>query len=167
MNKELIDKCLDFAEGKKGKFTILMVKKPEFPDNLIEGTEKQREINGYVELGLPTRQIAEKLGCSQPTVVEHMRQYKKSVAFHREWCEFWEFSADVRQTPIGAAFNDILADAEIEEYRSKGVEMVGDFLRLSVTMRTTRLYNMLSGLDARKMAALFGCIRELCYSSLD
>ena len=44
MNREIIDKCLDFAEGKKGTFTILTVKKPDFPENLISGTEKQQTL---------------------------------------------------------------------------------------------------------------------------
>lgn len=89
MNREIIDKCLDFAEGKKGTFTILTVKKPDFPDNLISGTEKQQTINGYVKEGYSTRQIAEIMGCSQPNIVEHLRQYKKSVAFYDEWTAFW------------------------------------------------------------------------------
>ena len=76
MNREIIDKCLDFAEGKKGTFTILTVKKPDFPENLISGTEKQQTINGYVKEGYSTRQIAEIMGCSQPNIVEHLRQYK-------------------------------------------------------------------------------------------
>ena len=52
MNREIIDKCLDFAEGKKGTFTILTVKKPDLPENLISGTEKQQTINGYVKISI-------------------------------------------------------------------------------------------------------------------
>lgn len=62
MNREIIDKCLDFAEGKKGTFTILTVKKPDFPENLISGTEKQQTINGYVKEGYSTTKMIKILG---------------------------------------------------------------------------------------------------------
>lgn len=166
MEKELIDKCLDFAEGRKGKFTILMAKKPDFPDTLIRGTEKQQLINDYAKQGLTTFEIAEKLECTQPNVVEHMRQYRKSAAFYNEWCRFWEFAADVRQAPIAAVFRDISSDSEIREYAAKGVETVGDFLRLAVTMKTARMCDKLNGLDAKRKSEMFSRIRELCYNIL-
>lgn len=167
MNKELIDKCLDFAEGNKGKFTILMAKKAGFPDTLIVGTEKQRVINDYVEQGLPTRKIADKLGCTQPNIVEHMRQYKRGVAFYREWCEFWEFAAPVRQASFAVSFNKILSGEEICRYREEdGIETVGDFLNLAVTKSTTQIYKMLNGLDAEKKEAIFNQIRKMCYDLL-
>ena len=165
MDKNIIDKCLDFAEGNKGKFTILMAKKPGFPDTLIDGTEKQRLIKGYVKQGIPTRQIADMLGCTQPNIVEHMRQYKKSVAFYGEWCEFWEFAADVRQTPVAIAFAGVLTGEEIADYIRRGIVTVGDFLTLSVTVSVEKLLKI-NGLDASKKAALFDCIRNLCYGTL-
>lgn len=164
MEKELIDKCLDFAEGKKGKFTILMAKKPNFPVTLIEGTPKQQLINEYAQQGFTTFQIADEMGCTQPNIVEHMRQYKKSAAFYYEWCEFWEFTAKIRQTPIATAFKGILVGEEINEYRAKGVETVGDFLRLAVTMKTARMCDRLNGLDAARKGEMFDSIRKMCYS---
>ena len=162
MEKELINKCLDFAEGRKGKFTILMAKKPDFPDTLIRGTEKQQIINGYAQQGLNTFQIAEKMGCSQPNVIEHMRQYKKSATFYWEWVRFWEFIADVRQIPVSIAFAGILSEQEIEEYKFKGVNTVEDFLRLAVTMKTARMCDRLGGLDAKRKGEMFDRIRERC-----
>lgn len=166
MEKELINKCLDFAEGRKGKFTILMAKKPDFPDTLIKGTEKQRIINGYAQEGLNTFQIADKIGCSQPNVIEHMRQYKKSAAFYWEWVCFWEYIAEVRLLTVSVAFAGILSGQEIEEYKSKGVETVEDFLRLAVTMKTARMCDRLGGLDAKRKGEMFDRIRLLCYSLL-
>lgn len=163
MEKELIDKCLDFAEGCKGKFTILMAKKPDFPETLIRGTEKQQLINNYSEQGLSTFQIAKKLGCTQPNVVEHMRQYKKSAAFYCEWCKFWEFTEEVRKTPLAVAFKGILDEQEIVDYSSKGVTTVGDFLHLAVTVRTGRMSDKLNNLDARRKGQMFSRIKQMCY----
>ena len=163
MEKELIDKCLDFAEGKKGKFTILMAKGPDFPDTLIKGTPKQQLINEYAQQGLTTFQIADKMRCSQPNIIEHMRQYKKSAAFYFEWCSFWEYSALVRDIAVAEAFGGILSSQEIFDYKSKGVETVGDFIRLAVTMKTAKMCNKLSCLDARRKSQMFDRIRQACY----
>lgn len=166
MNKEQINKCLDFAEGCKGKFTILTSKKPDFPDTLLQGTQRQREINGYAAQNMTTRQIAETLGVSQPNIVEHMRQYKKSVAFHGEWCDFWVFAENVRCVPVSDAFGSILSEDKLAEYRRKGIETVGDFLRLAVTMPSSRMCDKLNGLTAGTKALLFERIKEMCYSEL-
>lgn len=166
ITRELIDKCLDFAEGCKGKFAILMVKKTNFPNTLIEGTEKQQIIKGYKEQGLTTRQIADIMGCKHPNIVEHMRQYKKSVAFYGEWCEFWEFAAEVRRTPVAIAFQDILSENDIKLYNKKKIETVGDFLNLSVTTSVQEVSKTLNGLDAENKNRLFNCIREMCYDLL-
>lgn len=166
MDKELIDKCLDFAEGNKGKFTILMAKKSNFPNTLLSGTEKQQKINGYAEQGLATKEIAQIMGCSPANITERIRQHRKSVAFYGEWCEFWEFIADVRQTAIGTAFAHILSEIEIADYKYKEIVTVGDFLRLSVSVSTTEMYKTLTGLDAEKKVMLFDCIREMCYQLL-
>lgn len=167
MEREIIDKCLDFAEGNKGKFTILMVKKPNFPDSLIEGTEKQKVIKEYAEQGLTTRQIAEKMHCTQPNIVEHLRNYRRGVAFYREWCEFWEFIEDIRKTPVDIAFKNVLSDKEIEIYKSKNVLNVEDFLTLTVTISVKQLLDLLDGLDVEKKAKLFKAIKKMCYEVLD
>lgn len=167
MEKALINKCLDFAEGRKGKFTILMAKKPDFPETLIKGTEKQQRINEYVEQGLDVAQIADRLSCSKPNVFEHMRQYKKSAAFYDEWCSFWKFIGSVREVPIDVAFTAILTEKELNEYKAKGVCVVGDFLRLSVTMKTARMCDRLNGLDAQRKKEMFDCIRQMCYKELE
>lgn len=167
MEKELIDKCLDFAEGRKGKFTILMAKKPDFPETLIRGTEKQQLINNYSNQGMSTFQIAEKLGCTQPNVVEHMRQYKKSAAFYYEWCEFWEFTEELRKTPISVAFASILDGQTISDYNSRKIITVGDFLNLTVTVRGARVYDKLKGLDGDLKGKMFDSIRQMCYKMLE
>ena len=166
VKKEIIDKCLDFAEGNKGKFTILMVKKPNFPKSLIEGTEKQQVINNYASQGLTTRQIAEKTKCTQPNIVEHIRNYRRGVAFYSEWCEFWEFAATVRKTPVDVAFKNILSSDEIVLYKSKGVFNVGDFVMLTVTTSYKQLSSALGGLDADKKDEIFKKIKHMCYDVL-
>lgn len=166
MNKEIIDKCLDFAEGNKGKFTILMVKKPNFPDSLIEGTERQQIIINYVKEGLTTRQIAEKMNCTQPNVVEHMRNYRRGVDFFNEWREFWEFATTIRKTPIDVAFKKLLNSEEVESYKSKNISSVEDFLLLTVTTSVKQLSNMLGGLDADKKAEMFKVVKQMCYEVL-
>lgn len=166
MNKEVIDKCLDFAEGNKGKFTILMVKKSNFPESLIEGTEKQQAINDFASQGLKTRQIAEKMNCTQPNVVEHMRNYRRGVAFYSEWCDFWKFAAPVRKTPVEEAFKDVLSADEIGQYKSKNIICVGDFLTLTVTMSYKQLSSFLSSLDTDKKTKIFKNIKQMCYDVL-
>lgn len=165
MTKELIDKCLDFAEGNKGKFTILMAKRENFPNTLIEGTEKQKTIKEYADKNLTTRQIAEIMGCTQPNIVEHMRQYKRSVAFYSEWCEFWEFIAEVRRTPIDVAFQDILSEGDIELFKKKDVDTVGDFLNLLVTS-VDKMSRKSQSVSAEQKNRMFKRIKEMCYELL-
>ena len=166
LDRELIDKCLDFAEGHKGKFTILMAKKEDFPENLKKGTPKQQKINKYVEDGLVTRQIAELMGCTQPNIVEHLRQYKKSVSFYKEWIVFWEFVAPLRQTPICAVFDGILSEDDFSFYSKKGINTIEDFLQLSVTGTATKMSKILNGLSSEIKTLLFQRIRERCYDLL-
>ena len=169
MTYEKIDKCLDFAEGNKGKFTILMAKKPEFPENLLTGTtEKQHIIIEYVSQGYTTRQIADILKCTQPNIIEHLRQYRKGRMFYDEWCEFWQFSENVRKTPILMAFAGILLEEEMQKYQKKGIKTVGDYLHFAVTMKTSKFCNMLGEdkAEANHKTDLFKCIREMCYKEL-
>lgn len=166
VTREQIEKCLDFAEGKKGKFTILMAKRPDFPETLLNGTEKQRIINEYLEKGYTTRQIAEVLNCTQPNIVEHMRQYRKGREFYDVWCEFWEFAKDMRKTPITVAFKDVLSCEEIMKYQSKGIETVEDYLRLAVTIKSRGLCGLLGEDNADTKGALFECMKQMCLKIL-
>ena len=166
MNKELIDRCLDFAEGKKGKFTILMAKKPNFPGSLIEGTHKQKEIVAYVNDGLSTRKIAEIMGCSHVNIVNHLRQYKNGVAFYADWCEFWEFAADVRQIPISVAFDGLISKDELRTFKRRNINTVGDFINMTVTLSITQIYRNLPYFHAESKGRLFGRIKEMCYELL-
>ncbi len=166
MNKEMIDKCLDFAEGHKGKFTILMAKKKDFPETLKMGTPKQQEINQFVEQGLATRQIAEMMGCTQPNIMEHLRQYKRSVSFYNDWIEFWGFAAPLRQTPICVVFDGILSEDDFSFYSKKGINTVEDFLNLSVHGTATNMSKTLNGLTAEIKTLLFKRLREQCYELL-
>ena len=166
MNKELIDRCLDFAEGKKGKFTILMAKKPSFPESLIEGTDKQREINKYVSEGLPTRKIADIMGCTHVNIVNHLRQYKNGVAFYHEWCEFWEFAERVRQTPVSVAFEGLLTEEEFQGFQRRGIITVEDFITMTVTISITQIYRNLPCFRAESKERLFVRIKEMCYDLL-
>ena len=168
MDKDLINKCLDFAEGRKGKFTILMAKKPDFPETLIRGTEKQQLINSYSQQGMSTPEIADKLNCTQPNVVEHMRQYRKSAAFYYEWLKFWDFTEPIRQIPVSTAFVGVLSEQEISGCASRGIKTVGDFLNLTVTTRGARVYDKLRGLvDGELKGKMFDRIRQMCYKELE
>lgn len=168
MEQEQIDKCLGFAEGNKGKYTIRQTKNSEFPENLLRGTEKQRKIKEYIDEGYTTRQVAEAMQCTQPTIVEHMGQYRKGVKFHNEWCEFWGFIQKIRKIPISEAFKDILTEKEMEKYKKKGITTVGDYLKLSVTMTSGRFCAMLGEKEAEKnhKAEIFQCVKEMCYELL-
>lgn len=166
MNKELIDRCLDFAEGKKGKFTILMAKKPNFPESLIEGTDTQKEIVAYVNDGLSTRKIAEIMGCTHVNIVNHLRQYKNGVAFYADWCEFWEFAADVRQIPVSVAFDGLLSEDELRTFKRRNINTVGDFINMTVTISITQIYRNLPCFHAESKERLFERIKEMCYALL-
>ena len=166
MNKELIDRCLDFAEGKKGKFTILMAKKPNFPESLIEGTDTQKEIVAYVNDGLSTRKIAEIMGCTHVNIVNHLRQYKTGVAFYADWCEFWEFAADVRQIPVSVAFDGLLSEDELHGFKRRNINTVGDFINMTVTISITQIYRNLPYFHAESKERLFEKIKTMCYDLL-
>ena len=165
MEREKMELCLDFAEGKKGKFTILMAKKPNFPETLIEGTEKQQEIMQYVDDGLTTRQIASLMGCSSPTIVEHIGQYRRGVAFHKDWCEFWDYISDIREMPISEAFDGIVKEETILSFQKNGVYSVGDFLLMFVTMSKKDIYNKNQKcLNATECGIMFERLKEICFS---
>lgn len=164
MERERIEMCLDFAEGKKGKFTILMAKKPNFPDTLIEGTEKQKQIMGYVEQEKSTRQIAEIMGCSHPTIVEHIKQYRRGVAFHKDWCEFWDFISEIRKVPVSLAFDGILSEEMLASFQKNHVDTVGDFLTMVVTTSKQTIYNKCKGFNATANSRIFDRLREMCFA---
>lgn len=169
MNKELIDKCLDFAEGNKGKFTILMIKKQGFPDTLIEGTEKQQEINKHIKNGLTIRETAEIMHCTHPNVAEHLRNYRRGVEFYYEWCEFWEYIIDIRQQAISSVFEDILNESRISVLSNKNIVTIGDFLTFTVTTKATDIFQLFKrkDFDADIKSKLFNRIREMCYKKLN
>lgn len=107
------------------------------------------------------------MGCSQPNIVEHLRQYKKSVAFYDEWTAFWGFVAEVRQTPIRVAFGDMLSEEVYAIFEKKEIQTVEDFLLLSVRHSTTKMIKILGQkLTADKKAELFQAIKEKCYDLL-
>lgn len=175
MNKEIMDKCLDFAEGAKGMFTIRSAKNPGFPGTLLDGSGRQRMIIRYSEQGYSTLKIAEILGVSHPTVIEHMQNYRRNIEFHDEWCAFWEFIAPVRQLPVSEAFVGLLTEFEVSVYAKRGVKTIEDLLRCAVTMPTAKFSRKLNnpptgaawrGLDASRKHELFDRLRELCYQLL-
>ena len=164
MEREKIELCLDFAEGKKGKFTILMAKKPNFPESLIEGTEKQQKIMKYANDGLTTRQIAKIMECSSPTIVEHIGQYKRGVAFYKDWCEFWEFSKEIREMPVEDAFDGLVKDITMQSFLKNGILTVGDFLLMVVTTSKQAIYNKCHGFKAADNSRIFEHLKELCFA---
>jgi len=168
MTKEQIDRCLGFAEGNKGKLTIRSMKKPDFPNTLIKGTEKQRLINEHAAQGLSTRKIGELIGCTHATVVEHMANYKRNVVFYDEWCEFWAFIENVRNMPVEDAFEGVLSEKDFETYRKKGVMTVGAFLMLTVT-QTNNQWEATArtlGLSVEQKRKMFERMSQLCYELL-
>lgn len=166
LTHETIDKCLDFAEGSKGKFTISMAKKPEFPENLILGTtERQRTIKSYREQGYNTRKIAAELGCSQPNIVEHLRQYEKACTFYEEWCEFWEQAELVRGLPFQDTFKELLPEEDLIKYQKRNVGTIGDYLRLSVVKSSSEMLRYFND-DAENKAVIFEEIRKICHQNI-
>lgn len=163
MDKAKILMCLEFAEGKRGKFTIYMSRNANFPNCLIEGTEKQRTIMKYVNEGKTTRQIGEIMGCSHATIAEHIRNYKRGVEFHDTWCEFWEYIKDVREMPIEDAFGDIISADLVSAFKKNGIIAVGDFLLMVVTVSKQKLYSKyMIGYNGTVNGQMFDRLRLLC-----
>lgn len=161
--KELIDKCISFCEGKRGNFTINGVKNKDFPENLKLGTEIQQRINNLIKSGLTTRQVAERLGCTQPTVMKHLLYYNKGKEFYNEWQEFWDFILPVREEKL-EVLSDVLTEKEIQLCKKKHIFTVGQFIDV-YTHNTLKEAKILSiKVDTEKKSLIFDKIKEQAYS---
>lgn len=169
MNKEIIDRCMDFCEGrrKKGQFTILNIKNKHFPHNLLKGNKTQQKINKYIERGLTTREIGKQMGIAQPAVMSHIKYYEKGRDFYFEWCEFWEFITPVRDIALSDAFGDELSEKEKNTCNIIKILNVGDFLMLYAQHSIREIGYMKLRLEAERRSRIFQKLRTMMYHLLD
>lgn len=166
IDKSLIEKCFDYMTGTS---FINGVKSADFPNNLLEGTDKQREVVELLNKGMTTREVGELLGVSAMTVSNRHNSYLKGINFYTEWLSFWEFSEPVRKRTIVDLFDDWKRNKELSSKEKhlisrfvtncnkKDIVTVGDlmFLYASNTQRDARAIISITHRDF-----IFGILRE-------
>lgn len=163
MNKEIVDKCMDFCEGRrdKSRFTIRSVKTGQFPQNLIKGNKTEQKINRYLERGLSTREIAKQLEISQPAVMTHIKYYEKGREFYYEWNEFWEFIEPVKKMKLIDVIGDELSEIEKNACKTMKIFTVGDFIMLYAQHSLREIGYMKIRLGRERKKKIFKKLRDL------
>lgn len=168
LEKEIIDRCVDFCEGarQKGQFSIKKMKNKHFPQNLLLGNKQQQEINSYLEKGIATREIARIMKLTQPTVISHIQYYQKGKKFYYEWEEFWKFIEPLRGYDLFLIIGDDLTEIEKKSLKRNGILTLGDFLMLFAQRSTREISYMKLRPTAERKHRIFTKIRELLYNML-
>lgn len=165
MKKELLDKCLDFAEGKKKSQISYTAKAPNFPENLLMGNENERFVIENKEKGMTGQEIADLWGKGYRQVTLTLEIYRKKSAFYAEWVEFWNEIEPIRSMPLKPLIEGKIPAVKIEMYKKAGVYTVGDFLSLCTQMSSNNAGKAMGesssgGHWRRVKEVIFGIIRE-------
>ena len=82
MNIETVDKCLNFASGDKNHQVATGIRNKEFPENLLRGNAKERELRRYKESGVPLNELKRWQGQSTTSgyryIIDTMQLYSAS-----------------------------------------------------------------------------------------
>lgn len=165
MEKELLEKCLDFAEGKKKSQISYSAKAPNFPENLLTGNENEQFVIKHKEEGRTGQEIADLWGKGYRQVTLTLEIHRKKVAFYWEWNKFWEEIAPVRSMLLEPLIEGKIPAAKIKMYKKAGVYTIGDFLSLCTKMSSNNAGKALGesssgGHWRRVKEIIFGIIRE-------
>jgi hypothetical protein len=177
VTRELVDKCFGFVVGEKnGKYPRFYdIKNAEFPDNLLRGTEQQREVMGLLESGKTTRQAGAELGVSAMMVSSRRKTFLAGLEFREEWLAFWEFIEPVRKLLL----SDVLIEWKDPKERTAAEKMIiGRFLgnckrkEIETVGDLLHLYSNNNQRDAKAVVRMshkdfiFGIIRDKVYTLL-
>jgi hypothetical protein len=133
MNIETVDKCLNFASGDKNHQVATGIRNKEFPENLLRGNAKERELRRYKESGVPLNELKRWQGQSTTSgyryIIDTMQRKEE---LYNAWAEFWSESEErIRPMRLSALCEDV-TDEEIQSFLRKleslGVVTVEDFL---------------------------------------
>lgn len=165
MKTGLLDKCLDFAEGKKKSQISYTAKAPNFPENLLIGNDNERFVIEHKEKGLTGQEIADLWGKGYRQVTLTLEIYRKKAAFYAEWIEFWKEIEPVRSMLLEPLIEGKIPDAKIKMYKMAGVYTIGDFLSLCTKMSSNNAGKTLGesssgGHWRRVKEIIYGIIRE-------
>lgn len=177
VTRELINKCFGFIVGdKNGEYPRFYdIKTSEFPDNLLAGTQQQREVLGLLNSGKTMRQAGKLLGVTAMTISNRRKTYVAGLHFREEWLSFWDFIEPARMQNLTDLFHDWKDPKErtqvekqiigrfLGNCKRKNVETVGDLLYLysHKTQREARAVVCMSHKDF-----IFGIIKDRLYALL-
>ena len=144
MNIETVDKCLNFASGEKKYQVATGIRNKEFPENLLRGNEKEREIRRYREEGVPLNELKRWQG--QSTTAGYysiMDTMQRKEELYNAWAEFWsESEKKVRPIRLSVLCKDV-TDKDVQSFLRKleslGVETVEDFLVDCTTLTLAKM----------------------------
>lgn len=159
INDQIIESCIAFCEGKKGN-TINNIKNETFPENLLLETDVERMIKDLKSQGLSSRQIATKLGCTQPTVLRHLSYQKKKETFYKDWMLFWSYIKPIREQKIEDIFQDDLGEQRINTCKKKGIDTVENLLNTFTHNKLREAYILSVKLDKEQKEKIFATLRK-------
>lgn len=131
MTLNTLDKCLGFASGEKSYQVATGIRNPDFPQNLIYGTEKERRFRKYREEGMTFEEIKNLQGKSTRAgyyfILDTM-QRKEDL--YNAWIEFWAETAEIRPLRLSVLCEGIDEETArfLKKIESLGVVTVEDFL---------------------------------------
>lgn len=133
MNIETVDKCLDFASGDKNHQVATRIRNKEFPEILLRGNEKERELRRHKEKGVPLNELKRWQGQSTTAGYYYiMDTIQRKEELYNAWAEFWSESEEkIRPMRLSALCEDVI-DRDVQSFLRKleslGVITVEDFL---------------------------------------
>lgn len=150
-------KCLWFAEGKKGKTLFNGVKTPDFPESLLK-SEHQKDgdtaaavaalLEGEADLSM--RQIGERLGITPQAVYLQVNRLKGKQQFYAEWLDFENTlkATGVAHRPLAEVLASDKDKKAVERLESQGVTTVIDYLHAAVTRSKRDFYHFANAQQA-------------------
>lgn len=162
INDGIIETCIAFCEGKKGN-TINNIKNETFPENLLVETEEERLMKNLKGQGYSSREIATKMGCTQPTVIRHISYQKKKEQFYNEWTIFWNFIKPIREQRIEDIFEEDLGKQRISTCKKKGIHTVENLLDTFTHNKLREAYILSVKLNKEQKEKIFLTLRKKIY----
>lgn len=162
---EVAQKCLLFAEGKRGHTLFNGVKCADFPESLLQTDSKcgntGEKIGVLFSEGKSTYEIAEAVGLTQQAVALQTKRIKEKRQFYEEWNGFIETLAEIKAAdfPIADIFTAEADRGSVGKATKKGIRTVGDFLLFTVS-HDKRTCILAIGKNPEQYSRLFGQLTE-------
>lgn len=166
-------KCLWFAEGKKGKTLFNGVKTPEFPESLLKcdrqkGDDTAAAIAALLEgkADLTMRQIGERLGITPQAVFLQVNRLKGKRQFYAEWVDFENTleATGVASRPLSEVLISDKDKKTVDGLKEHGIITVLDYLHATVTRSKREFYQLANVQQAsveRHFSEIAGVIKPI------